>query len=161
MQMDQIIQEEPLSSESWLQLWGTCWGFAARETTTHHYLSQEHTHGSVYYYYGHLEGTTVVSHSGKVEKVQDSDKSMGSSTKESTEKTTLYFGKLLQRESHMGHLLDLPTNTAINFSSWRNQVEWWLHVRTQEPDNMDSNPRFVPNSCESLNLCNIHHLTLF
>lgn len=65
----------------------------------------------------------MVSHSGKVENVQDSDKSMGSSAKENTEETAIYFEKLLQREIHMGHLLDLPTNTAINFSSWRNQVE--------------------------------------
>lgn len=100
MQMDQIIQEEPLSSESRLQLWGTCWSSAARETTIHRYLSQEHTHGSVYYYCGHLEGKTVVSHSGKMEKVQDSDKSMGSSAKENTEETTVHFGKLLQRETY-------------------------------------------------------------
>lgn len=42
----------------------------------------------------------MVSHSGKMEKVQDSDKSMGSSAKENTEETTVHFGKLLQRETY-------------------------------------------------------------
>lgn len=42
----------------------------------------------------------LVSHSGEMENVQDSDKSMGSSAKENTEETTLHFGKLLQRETY-------------------------------------------------------------
>ena len=143
MQMDQIIQEEPLSSESWLQLWGTCWGAAARETTTHHYLSQEHTHGSVYYYYGHLEGISVVSHSGKVEKVQDSDKQWGQVQRRTQKKLPHILESCCGERLIWDICLTYQQIQPLIFLSWRNQVEWWLHVRTQEPDNMDSNPRFV------------------
>lgn len=49
-----------------------------------------------------------ISHSGKVEKEQDSGRSMGSSAKENVKETTLHFRKLLEREIHLGHLLDIP-----------------------------------------------------
>lgn len=58
---------------------------------------------------GTYKAQTRVSHSRKIEKERDSDKSIESGAKENIKnKATLHFKKLLEGKTHLGHLLDLP-----------------------------------------------------